>query len=104
MRDIEIPEVDVKKVSALLGKDVGYAPDVIEERKLGSCRSQLKGVRGPLGWVITGTVLGASSSNEKSVHFTSYNKKLYEQMEKFWNLESFGRHADQESRLKSDSP
>ena len=36
-----------------------------------------------------------------SVHFTSYNKKLYEQMDKFLNLESFGTHADQESRLKT---
>ena len=101
LRDIEIPEVDVKKVSVLIGKDVDYAHDVLEERKPGSCRSQLKGVRGPLGWVITGTVLGASSSTETSVHFTSYNKKLYEQVDKFWNLESFGTHADQESRLKT---
>ena len=65
------------------------------------CRSQLKGVRGSLGWVITRTVLGASTSTETSVHFTSYNKKLYEQVDKFWNLESFGTHADQESRLKT---
>ena len=49
LRDIEIPEVDVKKVSALIGKDVDYAHDVVEERKPGPCRSQLKGVRGPLG-------------------------------------------------------
>lgn len=101
LRDIEIPEVDVKKVSVLIGKDVGYAHDVLEERKSGMCRSQLKGVRGPLGWVITGTLLRAISSNEMSVHFTSYNKKLYEQIDKFWNLESFGMHADQESRLKT---
>ena len=102
LRDIEIPEVDVKKVSVLIGKDVDYAHDVLEERKPGSCRSQLKGIRGPLGWVITGTVLAASSSNETSVHFTSYNKKLYEQVDKFWNLESFGTHANQESRLKAN--
>ena len=101
LRDIEILEVDVKKVSVLIGKDVGYAHDVLKKLKPGSCRSQLKGVRGPLGWVITGTLLGASSSNEMSVHFTSYNKKLYKQIDKFWNLESFGTHADQESRLKT---
>ena len=100
LRDIEIPEVDIKKVSVLIGKDVGYAYDELEERKPGSCRSQLKGVRGPLGWIITGTVLGARSSNEISVHFTSYNKKLYEQVDKFWNLESFGAHANQETDLK----
>ena len=78
----------------LIGKDVDYAHDVLEERKPGSCRSQLKGIRSPLGWVITGTVVAASSSNETSVHFTSYNKKLYEQ--------SFGTHANQESRLKAN--
>ena len=98
LRDIEIPEVEVKKVSVLIGKDVDYAHDVLEERKPGSCRSQLKGVRGPLGWVITGTVLGAS---EMSVHFTSYNKKLYEQVDKFWNLEFFGTHADDKGRLET---
>ena len=85
----------------LIGKDVDYAHDVLEERKPGSCRSQLKGVRDPLGWVITGTVLGASGSNETSVHFTSYNKKLYEQVDKFWNLESFGTHADHKGRLET---
>ena len=36
-----------------------------------------------------------------NVHFTSYNKKFYEQVDKFWNLVSFGTHADQESRLKT---
>lgn len=36
-----------------------------------------------------------------SVHFTSYNNNLYEQVDKFWNLESFGTHADEESRLKT---
>ena len=36
-----------------------------------------------------------------SVHFTSYNNSLYEQVDKFWNLESFGTHADEESRLKT---
>ena len=79
----------------LIGKDVDYAHDVLEECKPGLCRSQLKGVRGPLGWVITGTVLSASEMN---VHFTSYNKKLYKQVDKFWNLESFGTHADDKGR------
>ena len=101
LRDIEIPEVDVKKVSVLIGKDVDYAHDVVEERKPGSSRSQLKGVRGALGWVITGTVQGARSSNEVSVNFTSYNKKLSEQIDKFWNLESFGTRADHDSRLET---
>ena len=35
LRDIEIPEVEVKKVSVLIGKDVDYAHDVLEERKPG---------------------------------------------------------------------
>ena len=38
LRDIEIPDVEVKKVSVLIGKDVDYAHDVLEERKPGSCR------------------------------------------------------------------
>lgn len=69
--------------------------------KPGLCRRQLKQVRCPLGWVITGTVLGASSSNEMSVRFTSYNKKLYDQVVKFWNLDSFGTQAEHENRLET---
>ena len=93
--------MDVKKVSVLIGKDVEYAHDVLEVRKPGSCRSQLKGVRGSLGWVVTETIQGTRNSDEMSVHFTSYNKKLYEQVDQFWDLESFGTHADQESRLET---
>ena len=89
LRDIEIPEVEVKEVCVLIGKDVDYAHEVFEVRKPSAPDSQLKALRGPLGWVITGTVQGAPTSKEINVNFTSYDKKLYEQVDNFWKLEAF---------------
>ena len=62
-------------------------------RKPGAPDSQLKALRGPLGWVITGTVQGAPTSKEINVNFTSYDKKLYEQVDNFWKLEAFGTQS-----------
>ena len=70
-KDIEIPEVQVKAVSVLIGKDVDYAHEVFEVRKPTSPDSRLKALRGPLGWVVTGVVEGHPSSKEISVNFTN---------------------------------
>ena len=46
--------MEVKKVSILIGKDVDYAHELFEIREPDTPDSQLKALRGPLGWVITG--------------------------------------------------
>lgn len=86
LKGIEIPEVEVKQVFVLIGKDADYVHEVFEVRKPSAPDSQLKALRGPLGWVITGTVQGTPTSKEINVNFTSYDKKLHEQVDNFWKL------------------
>ena len=49
LKDIDIPEVQVKAVSVLIGKDVDYAHEVLEVRKPSSPDNRLKTLRDPLG-------------------------------------------------------
>ncbi|XP_068684275.1 uncharacterized protein [Montipora foliosa] len=91
--DIDVPDVKIKKVSVLIGKDVGEAHEVLEVRKSNRPGSQLQAQRGPLGWVITGTILGSPNHSEVNVHFTFCERKLHEQVENFWKIEGFGAKA-----------
>ena len=90
LKDIHIPEVELSKVTVLIGKDVDYAHEVFEVRRPSSPDSKLKALRGPLGWVITGTVKGIPCSKELAFNFTVCDKNLHEQIENFWKLEGFG--------------
>ena len=90
---MDIPEVQVKAVSVLIGKDVDNAHEVFEVRKPTSPDNHLKTLRGSLGWVVTGVVAGHPSSKEISVNFTNCKKKLCEFVEAFWKLEAFGRQG-----------
>ena len=74
--------MQIPKVSVLIGKDVDYAHEVFEVRKSSSAGSRLKALRGPLGWVITGTIHN-STHNELNVNFTCCDRKLQDQIEKF---------------------
>ena len=100
LKDIDIPEVQVKAVSVLIGKDVDYAHEVFEVRKPSSPDNRLKTLQGPLGWVVTGVVAGHPSSKEISVNFTNCKKKLCELVEAFWKLEAFGRQGAPGSRTE----
>lgn len=88
--DIEIPAVNIKKVSVLIGKDVSDAHEVFEVRKSNKPDSQLQAQRGPLGWVITGTILNSLNQRELSVNFITCDRKLHDQVENFWKVEEFG--------------
>ena len=70
LKDTEIPEVQVKAGSFLIGKDIDYAHEVFEVRKPTSPDNRLKALRGPLGWVVTGVVEGHPSSKEISELYT----------------------------------
>ena len=86
----DIPDVEIAKVSVLIGKDVDYAHEVFEVRRPGAPVSQLRAIRGPLGWVITGTVVGSSGG---VCNFTHCDRKLHEHMRPFWELEGFGTNS-----------
>ena len=66
LKDTDIPEVQVKAVSCLIGKDIDYAHEVFEVRKPSSPDNHLKTLRRPLGWVVTG-VVGDTLSPRRSV-------------------------------------
>ena len=83
LKDIDIPGVQVKAVSFLIGKVVDYAHEVFEVRKPSSPDNHLKTLRRPLGWVVTGVVAGHAFSKEVSVNFTNCKKNLCELVEAF---------------------
>ena len=83
LRGLEIPEVQVKAVSVLIGKDVDYVHEVFEVRKPSSTDNCLKTLQGPLGWVVTGVIAEHPSSKEISVNFTNCKKNLCELVEAF---------------------
>ena len=88
--DIEIPAVKLKKVSVLIGKDVSKAHEVFEVRKSNKPGSRLQVLRGPLGWVITGTIHSSQNHRNISVNFVTCDKSLHDQVETFWKVEGFG--------------
>ena len=94
LKDIKIPEVELNRVSILIGKDVDYAHEVFEVRKTSMSDNKLKALRGPLRWVITGTVQSNQAHKQIGVHFTSCDKKLHDQVENFWKIEGFGTRSD----------
>ena len=49
LKDIEIPEVQVKAVSVLIGKDVDYAHEMFEVRKPTSPDNRLKASQSSMG-------------------------------------------------------
>ena len=75
LKDMDIPEVHIKAVSVLIGKDVDYAHEMFEVRKPSSPDNRLKTLQGPLGWVVTGVIVEHPSSKEISVNFTNCKKE-----------------------------
>ena len=90
LADIEIPEVELRKVTVLIGKDVSEAHEVFEVRKPKRPDSLLQSLRGPLGWVVTGCILSSQNRKNISVNLVTCEKNLHYQVEKFWKVEGFG--------------
>ena len=76
LTDIEILEVQLRKVTILTGKDVIEAHEVFKVRKSNNPDSQLQALRGPLGWVITGTIHSLQNHRNISVSFVKGGEKL----------------------------
>ena len=99
--DIEIPVVKLKKVSVLIGEDVSKAHEVFEVRKSNKPDSQQQALRGPLGWVITGTIHGSQNHRNFSVNFVTFDKNLHDQVETFWKLQGVGTKGALKTRTDS---
>ena len=101
--DIEIPAVELRKVSVLIGKDVSKAHEVFEVRKSNKPDSQLQALRGPLGWVITGTIHSSQNHGNISVNFVTCDKNLHDQVENFWKIEGFGTKSTLKTRTDGEA-
>ncbi|XP_028413517.1 uncharacterized protein LOC114536351 [Dendronephthya gigantea] len=104
LADLDIPDVTLGKVSVLIGKDVEEAHEVMEIRKSKKPGRQLQGQRGPLGWVITGTLDGDSMKKDVSVNYNDCEKTLREQIENFWSIEGYGTRATGHKRTEDYLP
>ena len=89
LTDIEILEVQLRKVTVLTGKDVIEAHEVFEVRKSNNPDSQLQALRGPLGWVITGTIHSSQNHRNISVNFVTGGEKLALPSLELWKVEGF---------------
>ena len=103
LADIEIPEVKLRKVTVLIGKDVSEAHEVFEVRKSNKPDSQLEALRSPLGWVITGTIHASQNHRDISVNFVTCEKNLHDQVETFWKVEGFGTKNTFKARTEGDA-
>ena len=101
--DIEILAVELRKVSVLIGKDVGEAHEVFEVRKSNKPDSQLQALRGPLGWIITGTIHNSQNHRNVSVNFVTCDKDLHDQVENFWKMEGFGTKNTLKTRTDGEA-
>ena len=101
--DIEIPDVKLRKVTVLIRQDVSDIHEVFEVRKSNKPDNQLQAPRGPLGWVITGTIRGSQKHRDISVNFVTCEKNLHDQVEKFWKVEGFGTKSTLKAETKGDT-
>jgi len=73
---IDIPSIDAKEVTLLVGSDVPEAHWVLDQRR--GKRGQPYAVRTPLGWTLMGPI-GTKDGNEASVHFLRRDDTLLHQ-------------------------
>ncbi len=89
LKDIEIPALDKKGVSLIIGQDVPQALAPLDIRR--GRDHEPYAVRTQLGWVLNGP-LGGQENQEILSNFVatavSYHVDLREQVEQFWKLDS----------------
>ena len=98
LRDMKFPEVEIRRVSILVGNNIPYAHlqkevGVPEDKKKGlySCRY-------PLGWCVCGPC-GVNCRQGVSGNFISIDPEPRFPIEKFWNLEDYGAVKSNEKPL-----
>ena len=90
LKEVPFPDVELKKVSILLGTNVSQAFVPIEVRK-GKPNEPIA-IKCCLGWSILGGANGAGSEKEysSSNFVTSEDTTLSHQLQEFWRIESYG--------------
>ncbi|CAB4021768.1 Hypothetical predicted protein [Paramuricea clavata] len=92
LADITMPEVELKRVSIIIGEDVKGAHIVREVRVSETSECELYATRTALGWTVAGSVNTTNAGQkELSVNFLdTTNQMLNRQVEKFWEIETSG--------------
>ncbi|KAK6168071.1 hypothetical protein SNE40_021970 [Patella caerulea] len=92
LADIKLPDVEIKEISILIGKDVDEVHDIYEFRKSPNPEKPLHGILGPLGWVITGSYGEPVMNKEINVNYidSNHDYDLNDMVKKFWKMEDSG--------------
>ena len=88
LQDLKFPEVDVKRVSILLGSNIPNAHRQMEVRAPAEKNSPY-GYRYSLGWSIAGPLTGRKR-RETAVNFISIGHQPDDLIERFWKIEDYG--------------
>ena len=88
LQDLEFPEVDVKRVSILVGSNVPNARRQREVRAPAEKNSPY-GYRYSLGWNIAGPLTGRKC-RETAVNFISIGHQADDLIERFWKIGDYG--------------
>ena len=99
--DLEIPEVNSKDVTVLLGANVLEA--ILQREVRRGTLGQPAAIRTAFGWTLTGSVRGfvaSESLHVMHVHtIPSTDDLLHLQMQNWWRTDSFGTKYDQTSSI-----
>lgn len=95
LQDLTFPEVDIKRVSIIIGSNVPAA-HLQEEVRVPPDNNGPFGYRFPLGWSIAGP-LTCDAKGKTSVNFLSVG--MEDQMERFWKIEDYGASKSDDKPL-----
>ena len=93
LADICVPDVDVKKVSMIIGEDADDAHIIQDIRVSKNPKCKLYASKTVLGWTVAGTLTSGNAHDaqkEVSVNFISRDSTLSEQVEQFWKIDNSG--------------
>ncbi|KAL9977579.1 hypothetical protein ACROYT_G014998 [Oculina patagonica] len=91
LADIRVPEVEVKKVSLIIGEDVRRAHIVQDVKVSPDDDCGLYATKTVLGWTVAGAIQGKQEVlTEVSVNFIDNDRMLSRQVEEFWKIEKTG--------------
>ena len=86
LHDLEFPKVNLKHVSILVGNNLPMAHIRGEVRAPEDKVNGLYAYKFPFGWSLSGP-LNTHGGNTRSVNFVSLDRKLNDQVERFWAIE-----------------
>lgn len=88
LQDLEFPDVNIKRVSILVGSNLPMADIQKEVRAPEDKKNGLFAYRFPFGWSLSGP-LDINGIRTSSANFISLDRSLNDQVERFWAVEDY---------------